>query len=260
MTARLLLGADRERAAQTIRARHYTHSVPSGKNYYVAFDDAIVVWAIPANPYIAMSLFGRPGRVWELSRLWAPDGHAPNLLTQAISAAVGVLRQHEKPDVLVSYADPNMGHDGAIYRAASWTSHGQCAEVRAWRARDGKVVARRAFHSGSRSLRKAEIEALGYRQLTLPGKLRFVKPCSKSAAKWLTEAAEKRAPAKRMRRPHNWTRSRRRLKARRGMTCSVCKVSLWSRRSDARTCSVRCRVRAHRGGSVAVTSKLRKAS
>lgn len=186
--------------------------------------------------------------MWELSRLWAPDGHVPNLLTQAISAAVGVLRQHEKPDVLVSYADPNAGHEGAVYKAASWISHGQCAEVRAWRARDGKVHARRAFHSGSRSMTKAEVEALGYRQLTLPGKIRFVKPCSKAVAKLLAEHEPRP-----MRRPHNYTRTRRRLKARRGRTCAVCSVTLWSRRSHARTCSVRCRVRAHRTGSETVT-------
>ena len=70
MTSRLLTGADRERAADLIRRHHYTHSVPSGKSYYVGFGDAIVVWAIPANPYIGKSLLGRTGRVWELSRLW----------------------------------------------------------------------------------------------------------------------------------------------------------------------------------------------
>jgi len=63
MIARLLLGADRERAADLIRRHHYTHTVPSGKSYYVAFGDAIVVWAIPANPYIGKSSWARVGVV-----------------------------------------------------------------------------------------------------------------------------------------------------------------------------------------------------
>lgn len=117
--AELLLRQDRDAAAATIRRHHYTHSIPSGKSYYVGFKDAIVVWSIPANKNIACFILGWPGNVWELSRLWAPDGHEKNLLTQAISAAVDVIRKLEAPDALVSYADPNAGHIGGVYRAAS---------------------------------------------------------------------------------------------------------------------------------------------
>src|SRR5262245_60134845 len=35
--------------ADRIRQNHYTGSVPSGKSFYFAFEDAIVVYAIPAN-------------------------------------------------------------------------------------------------------------------------------------------------------------------------------------------------------------------
>jgi len=177
----LLLGADRERAIETIRLQHYTHSVPAGKSYYIAVEDAIVVWSIPANKNIAKFVLGWPGKVWELSRLWAPNGHSPNLLTQAISAAVAVIESLESPDALVSYADPNAGHKGGVYRAASWIYHGKAEEVRTYRGKDGQTVARRAFHSGGRSMKKAEIEALGFAELKLPGKERFVRPLSRKA-------------------------------------------------------------------------------
>ena len=184
--AKLLAGEDREAAANTIRERHYTHSVPSGKSYYLRFEDALVVWSIPANKNIASFLLRGPGSVWELARLWAPDGHERNLLTRAISAAVDAIRRLEHPDALVSYADPNVGHRGGVYRAASWLYHGQSEEARAYRGPNGEVVSRRAFHSGKRGMRKAEIEALGYQQLKLPGKERFVKPLSRRAIKALT--------------------------------------------------------------------------
>lgn len=185
---RELRGEDRERAKDTIRRNHYTRSVPSGKSHYLQFRDAIVVWSIPANKNIAKFLLGWPGNVWELARLWAPDGHDRNLLTQAISSAVRVITRLENPDALVSYADPNAGHNGGVYRAASWIYHGKSDEVRTYRAPDGTTIARRAFHSGSRGLRKSEIEALGYREEKLPGKERFVRPISKRARRSLAQA------------------------------------------------------------------------
>ena len=188
MTAKILIGDARAAAVGVIRQYHYTHSVPSGKSHYVGYEDAIVVWSIPANKNIAKFVLGWPGRVWELSRLWAPDGHRKNLLTEAISAATQVIRSLEKPDALVSYADPNVGHSGGVYRAASWLYHGQSEESRAYRSPDGTVVSRRAFHSGKRNLKKAEIEAAGYAQLKLPGKQRFVRPITPRAKKSVKSA------------------------------------------------------------------------
>lgn len=181
MMARLLVGEERSAAKATICENHYTRSVPSGKSHYVGFGDAIIVWSIPANKNIAKFVLGFQGCVWELSRLWAPDGHEKNLLTKAISASVSMLISIENPDAVVSYADPNVGHRGGVYRAASWNLDGQSDESRVYVDSQGRMVARRAFHSGRAGLKKAEIEALGYTQLKLPGKLRFVRLLSKRA-------------------------------------------------------------------------------
>jgi hypothetical protein len=181
-----LSGLSRSRAASIICAHHYTKSVPSGKSHYLQCGDAIVVWSIPANNNIAEFILGWPGNVWELSRLWAPDGHEKNLLTRAISAAVRCLRKLENPDAVVSYADPNAGHTGGVYRAASWIYHGKSEEVRTYRGQDGNTVARRAFHSGESAMKKYEIEAIGYTELKLPGKERFVKPLTRKARKALS--------------------------------------------------------------------------
>jgi len=190
-SARLAIGDERKTAVELIKANHYTRSVPSGKSHYVLFQDAVIVFSIPANKNISTWLLNKPNAVWELARLWAPDGHAPNLLTQSISAAASVLEQIE-PDVeaLVSYADPNVGHSGGVYRAASWVFLGQCEENRAYRDSSGNIFSRRAFHSGKKSLTKAEILAKGFIQLKLPGKIRF--------AKGLTRTARKQIEAKRL--------------------------------------------------------------
>ncbi len=183
-----LSGLDRQKAVGMICEQHYAKSVPSGKSWYFRHKSAIVVWSIPANRNIGRFLANgiTPElKVLELSRLWAPDGHERNLLTSAISKAVRAIVEAEKPDALVSYADPNVGHLGGVYRAASWIKHGVCEESRAYRDASGNVIARRAFHSGSKAMRKSEIEALGFKELKVPGKIRFVKAISHRAKRVL---------------------------------------------------------------------------
>jgi len=188
--APLLVGQDRLCAIVAIARNHYTASVPSGKSHYFAYGSALVVYSIPANKNIGQFLLGYAGEVWELTRLWAPDGHEPNLLTRAIKFTIRSLRIIEPGiEALVSYADPNAGHVGGVYRAASWCFHGQSEEVRAYRTHDGRIKSRRAFHSGSRGMTKAEIESLGYTQSSAPGKLRFVKPLTHRAKRAIAGAA-----------------------------------------------------------------------
>jgi hypothetical protein len=177
-----LLGPERTAAIATIRTSHYTHSVPSGKSHYFRHGDALVVFSIPANQFVGKFLFGVKRNVWELSRLWAPDGHERNLLTRAISRSVRALKQRE-PGVwgLVSYADPNVGHAGFVYRAASWLACGQVEESRYYRSADGTVVSRRKFHSGGVCMTKAQILAAGYTETKQPGRLRYCLPLSSTA-------------------------------------------------------------------------------
>lgn len=158
-----------------ILEQHYTKSMPSGKSLVYRFEDAVVVISIPANNNVSAWLGCPENRVWELTRLWAPDQHRPSLLTEAIASAVRQFHQRCLADALISYADPNAGHKGGIYRAASWTFLGQSDEGRAYRALDGQIVSRRKFHSGRNGMTKAEILATGYREVRLPGKFRFAR-------------------------------------------------------------------------------------
>jgi len=179
---RPLSGDERKAAIATIRASHYTRSVPAGKSHYFAVGAALVVLSIPANQFVGKFLFGKPRKVWELSRLWAPDGHERNLLTKAIAEAVKAFRQIERETWgLVSYADPNVGHSGFVYRAASWVPCGQVSESRYYRDAAGNVVSRRKFHSGREGMTKAQILALGYTETKQTGRLRFCLPLHRTA-------------------------------------------------------------------------------
>lgn len=184
----VLRGADRADALALIERFHYSHSIPSGKSHVIGMAPAVVIFSIPANKNIGRFLLGDASIVWELTRLWAPDGHAPNLLTQAISAGVALFHRLE-PSVaaLVSYADPNVGHAGGVYRAASWLYTGQSSESRYYLSPDGHAVARRAFHSGENILDEKEIAARGYVKSKRPGKHRFARGLNNRARKLLVQ-------------------------------------------------------------------------
>ena len=179
-----------EHVRQLIIENHYTRSVPSGKTHAFEFGSAVVLFSIPANCNISPWLLGERNAVWELSRLWAPDGHAANLLTQAVADAVARFRQLE-PAVaaLISYADPNAGHNGGVYRAASWTPLGQSEEGRFYQAADGTVLSRRAFHSGRKGMTKAQILERGYEESKRPGKYRFARGLTKKARRAIAAKA-----------------------------------------------------------------------
>lgn len=166
---------------QLIATNHYTRSLPSGDSVFTQFENAVLVFSRPANKNISRWLLGGDNLVWELSRMWAPDGHRPNLLTQAIPICIKqfqltLVREGVPiPEALISFADPNAGHSGRVYIAASWVFLGESEETRLYRDPEGKLVSRRSFHAGPVGMKKADIEALGFVELRRPGKRRFAK-------------------------------------------------------------------------------------
>ena len=65
------------------------------------------------------------GTTWELSRLWIDDGVPRNAESWLLSQAVRHVRKlHPEVRCLVSYADPDKGHSGTVYRAANWRADG----------------------------------------------------------------------------------------------------------------------------------------
>ena len=63
--------------------------------------------------------------VWELSRLYLLDNIPMNAESWLISKSVRwVKRCHKDVGLLVSYADPSVGHSGTIYKAANWQFDG----------------------------------------------------------------------------------------------------------------------------------------
>jgi len=63
--------------------------------------------------------------ILELKRLFIHDGYGKNIESHVISSTFKWMKQYA-PDikVLISYADPEQAHDGAIYQATNWIYQG----------------------------------------------------------------------------------------------------------------------------------------
>lgn len=87
----------------------------------------MVIFAMP--PRETAKRYG--GISWELARLWIADDIPSNAESWLISQAVRHVRQwHPDVAVLVSYADPSVGHQGTIYKAANWVIDGRTDDDR----------------------------------------------------------------------------------------------------------------------------------
>jgi hypothetical protein len=165
-------------ARALIVANHYTHSFPRRWTRSYRIEDALVVFCYSANPWVEKFLFGESVGLLELARLYAPDGHRPNLLTHAISVALRQLQKdvHGKCEAVISYADPLHGHHGGVYQAASWLYLGRSINPTAYRSTDGQIMARRSFHDGQGAYRPE-----GFVKVQTPAKYRYARMLSKRA-------------------------------------------------------------------------------
>ena len=111
---------------------HYLHKWPGVTVLTLGLcrDDVavgVVVFALP--PRETAKRYG--GETWELARLWVHDDEPRNTESWFLSRVVRYVRRHHPSvRVLVSYADPSVGHVGTVYRAANWRADGRTDDER----------------------------------------------------------------------------------------------------------------------------------
>ena len=120
---KLHLRSDAKKEARSlVISHHYSHRWPNAPSFVVTWhedgglfgDRGAAVAAVTFSP-----AGGWKETTLELSRLVRVPGlDAP--LTSLIGAAVRELRRQLMDSLVISYADPEAGHHGGIYQAASW--------------------------------------------------------------------------------------------------------------------------------------------
>ena len=154
---------------------HYSGSIPFGKmERFKIFEDGRWIGAVmyaPGANYRIGDPFGlSQNECWELVRV-ALDTHiAP--VTQILSTTRKLLKElRPELQMLVSYADPNHGHTGVIYRADNWVYLGQGKGGKAWRGKDGKIYHNRHISKTGVRMQFGKISKAVHRDFVTPIKL-----------------------------------------------------------------------------------------
>lgn len=184
-------------ASFAVKHWHYSKVMPTPPAYSLGvWEDGSYIGAVvfSRGPKGIASFFGVEGDcVCELARV-ALSKHATPV-TRIIRVAVAMLKKAWPTlSIIVSYADPMQGHDGAIYRAGNWTYLGTTPASTVFLSPDGKMrhsrtVSERGFKryygQAQRVWKRSECRAF-----KAPGKHRYAIGLTPSARAELNALAQ----------------------------------------------------------------------
>jgi len=105
-----------------IRYEHYLGTIPPHKLILTAQVNGIIA---------GIAIFGQganknmPKDCWELTRLCVPYYVVGPFTIKFLNMCIDYIKiNHPEIKQLISYADPNVGHDGAVYRMSGWKKEG----------------------------------------------------------------------------------------------------------------------------------------
>lgn len=140
LTIRRCQPSEARATSKWIAAGHYLQSCPPGFIHVLEF--------LQGRDLVGAMLLGRPcakqyeaDRVLQLHRVYFID----DTPTNTESRALGLMRKHVRiwlPSIrlLLSYSDPEQGHQGTIYEADGWCKFGMTTEHwgYGWKSREGR--------------------------------------------------------------------------------------------------------------------------
>jgi len=152
-----------------VAQRHYLHSMPAAarKCFGIYFDNELtgaVVFTSGARQGYKLLSAAKPQEVATLARLWLIDDLPKNAESRVIGIVLRYLSRQTDWKLLLSYADPNAGHVGTIYKATGWIYLGQQEPSSYLDLGDGKLLHPRTVYEryGSNAvghLRRTGIDA-----------------------------------------------------------------------------------------------------
>ncbi|HEY8096127.1 MAG TPA: hypothetical protein VIE65_08535 [Methylobacter sp.] len=162
---------------------HYAGFGRYGTAIYCGFlhSEMIAIFKIcpPVRNEVATSIGMSPRSILELDRVCLrPDCHKKNLLSNLLSRLVRLIRA-DFPEIkaIVSFADPNAGHDGTIYKAANWSFIGVSSRSYEYISKNGERIHKKTVYNAakSRGMKEREYAELNMyaRKYSVP-KLKFM--------------------------------------------------------------------------------------
>jgi len=148
---------------KTIRYEHYLGTIPPHKLILTSHINGIIA---------GIAAFGQganknmPKNTWELTRLCVPYYIIRPFTIQFLSICVNYIKNNF-PEIqqLISYADPNVGHDGAVYRMSGWTKEAKTKPSYAYFDTNTNQLRHKSFCRRIKNVNKTEKELAQERSL-----------------------------------------------------------------------------------------------
>ena len=168
-------------AVRLIQVWHYSRSAPNTSTYRhglyrtdagVLTGDAwgVALWIPPTRRAAESVAAGRWEGVLCLSRLAVDPSVPANGASFLLGRSMKLIDRKRWP-VLLTYADTNHGHTGAIYQATNWVSLGTTPAGDVWIDALGRQRGRKR---GGRTFTRAEMIEQGYTEMPRSPKIKFV--------------------------------------------------------------------------------------
>jgi hypothetical protein len=113
--------------------KHYAKRLPSISYSFGLYDNdnilnGVLTFGMPPSSTLAESICGESFKknVLELNRLVINDGLEKNVLSYFVSKCLIMI---PKPNIIVSFSDANMGHNGYIYQACNFLYTGESSNT-----------------------------------------------------------------------------------------------------------------------------------
>lgn len=183
---------DHKTAKSWVEKWHYSKRIPTGKNYLFGLYHeadlyAVAVYGTGVNPYQAKFL--EVHNVVELKRLARSDPKLDYPMTKFISKTVKMLKTEIRFQCLVSFSDPEQGHEGTLYKAAGFKFAGLTNAEWHLIDSDGNKRHRKYAHRYARRNDVTIAEArdeLGVKRIKTEPKRRWVRYFTKTP-KWIDD-------------------------------------------------------------------------
>lgn len=155
---------------------------PSNYIYLIKENDqiiGIVKFASPVRQGIAASINYQNQEILELDRFCIHiDYHKPNFASWMMAKSIRLLKK-DKPELkcLVSFADPNAGHLGGIYRASNWQEIGRTSVSYFYKDEHDNEINKRKVYKQACLMKITENEYVKIHHLIkvkLPPKIKFI--------------------------------------------------------------------------------------
>ena len=189
--------------ASLLLERHYLRTVPAGiRHCFGVYLDAELHGAVvltSGGRHTRRIVYAADrDRTLTLARLWLSDDLPANSESRVLGIVLRQLRRATDYKVVVTHADPAVGHTGTIYRASGWLFLGEAEPGRYLLLADGKLHHTRTVVSRFGSNRPQHLTATGVPavRVAAPAKLRYAYVLD-PAWRWRLRARVLRYPARR---------------------------------------------------------------